>query len=453
MQQVPSAPTSNMNGHYSEVSSNHSSPRGYPSELYGSQNNLSSSANLSSSLSNLSATPHHPQHSQTYPLPAGTAPFPYVPAAQRRPIPGGPPPFASQANFQPGQQYLPQPASRSQSYSSAYSSSSQGPYGPSSSAFSAPILQVSTSTGSTGSVHDDDGAGEPTARPGNAHVHEQFHRALAARTGPGSGGLGHLRNTSTASLPSSLRQEAVLGPGSGTGEGEENAQAQNGGISGDSGSSGVTAPYQVFNSQGQYQNRQDGSQQQQQQGADQHKQPTQADYAASTPGLENGFSRPLTPGETERLAHLDRLKFFLATAPSRWDSAGPDTPASGSTGFGGSGIGGLAADGLPFTPYGPPVAHPALNRFLLPNQEFVTCVLWNGLYHITGTDIVRALVFRFEVSTERSRIMQIYALFCDSALIIRVVVNLKQQWLILFLGTGFRTSRSQYEEVRGGSFQ
>jgi transcription factor STE12 len=32
----------------------------------------------------------------------------------------------------------------------------------------------------------------------------------------------------------------------------------------------------------------------------------------------------------------------------------------------------------------------------LPNQEYVSCVLWAGLYHITGTDIVRALVFRFE---------------------------------------------------------
>ncbi|TFK26980.1 STE-domain-containing protein [Coprinopsis marcescibilis] len=42
--------------------------------------------------------------------------------------------------------------------------------------------------------------------------------------------------------------------------------------------------------------------------------------------------------------------------------------------------------------------HPQLNRFMLPTQEFVTCVLWKGLYHITGTDIVRALVFRFEVS-------------------------------------------------------
>ena len=28
--------------------------------------------------------------------------------------------------------------------------------------------------------------------------------------------------------------------------------------------------------------------------------------------------------------------------------------------------------------------------------EYVSCVLWSGLYHITGTDIVRALVFRFE---------------------------------------------------------
>jgi hypothetical protein len=31
--------------------------------------------------------------------------------------------------------------------------------------------------------------------------------------------------------------------------------------------------------------------------------------------------------------------------------------------------------------------HPNLNRFLLPNGEHVACVFWNGLYHITGTDI------------------------------------------------------------------
>ena len=93
---------------------------------------------------------------------------------------------------------------------------------------------------------------------------------------------------------------------------------------------------------------------------------------------EGGLSRPLTHQEQDRLANLDRLKFFLATAPSAW---------SGST---------TVPDMNAEHPTHPNAAHPALNRFILPNQEYVTCVLWNGLYHITGTDIVRALVFRFE---------------------------------------------------------
>ncbi|KAG7085909.1 hypothetical protein E1B28_003443 [Marasmius oreades] len=98
--------------------------------------------------------------------------------------------------------------------------------------------------------------------------------------------------------------------------------------------------------------------------------------SAVVPGLPKGLSRPLTPQEQEKLAHLDRLKFFLATAPSRWNpsQSGSNQPQH-----------------HPHTP-----SHPALNRFLLPSQEFVTCVYWNELYHITGTDIVRALVFRFE---------------------------------------------------------
>ncbi|KXN87833.1 Transcription factor steA [Leucoagaricus sp. SymC.cos] len=109
-----------------------------------------------------------------------------------------------------------------------------------------------------------------------------------------------------------------------------------------------------------------------------------ADYSITdTPGLSRGLSRPLTPAEQEKLAHLDRLKFFLATAPSQWDNARPTqsfAPTSGVNAYP------SAASGM----------HPSLNRFMLPSQEFVTCVLWNGLYHITGTDIVRALVFRFE---------------------------------------------------------
>jgi transcription factor STE12 len=138
-----------------------------------------------------------------------------------------------------------------------------------------------------------------------------------------------------------------------------------------------------------------------------------------------GLSRPLSVSEKEKLAYLDRLKFFLATAPSQWDNARPTqsfVPTSGanaypsaescgapsavgsSTGWGmglsttgnGAGVGGPGADAYAQG------MHPSLNRFMLPTQEFVTCVLWNGLYHITGTDIVRALVFRFEVRSSHS---------------------------------------------------
>lgn len=109
----------------------------------------------------------------------------------------------------------------------------------------------------------------------------------------------------------------------------------------------------------------------------------------------NGFNRPLNHHEQERIAHLDRLKFFLATAPSRWDSNNGTTDADGSTMMTTSSD---PSDPLSSTmPAGhASTSHPALNRFLLPTSEYVSCVLWNGLYHITGTDIVRALVFRFE---------------------------------------------------------
>ncbi|KAF7337070.1 hypothetical protein MVEN_02144200 [Mycena venus] len=94
----------------------------------------------------------------------------------------------------------------------------------------------------------------------------------------------------------------------------------------------------------------------------------------STNSLSGSLFSSLTPQEAERLACLDRLKFFLATAPSRWDvedehGDGPDRSQP---------------------------SRPALNRFLLPSQEYVTCVLWDGLFRITWTDIVRVLVFRFE---------------------------------------------------------
>jgi transcription factor STE12 len=37
-----------------------------------------------------------------------------------------------------------------------------------------------------------------------------------------------------------------------------------------------------------------------------------------------------------------------------------------------------------------------IRRFLLPTGEYVSCVLWNNLFHISGTDIVRCLAFRFQ---------------------------------------------------------
>ncbi|SPQ22468.1 c0f7f7e4-a19f-4f34-8383-a5e1fae4c91c [Thermothielavioides terrestris] len=60
------------------------------------------------------------------------------------------------------------------------------------------------------------------------------------------------------------------------------------------------------------------------------------------------------------LQQVDNLKYFLISAPVDW---APDQ---------------------------------YIRRFLLPTGEYVSCVLWNNLYHISGTDIVRCLSFRFQ---------------------------------------------------------
>jgi transcription factor STE12 len=36
-----------------------------------------------------------------------------------------------------------------------------------------------------------------------------------------------------------------------------------------------------------------------------------------------------------------------------------------------------------------------VSTFMLPNEDIVTCVFWNGRHYITGTDIVKILLFRF----------------------------------------------------------
>ncbi|KAL4077965.1 STE like transcription factor-domain-containing protein [Scleroderma citrinum] len=100
--------------------------------------------------------------------------------------------------------------------------------------------------------------------------------------------------------------------------------------------------------------------------------------------LCNSLSRPLTSREQENLAHLDRLRYFLATAPNHWCTSDASRspyssdPAAGST-----------ADHITSP-------HPCMNRFYISASEHVTCVLWDNKHYITGTDIVRSLVFRFE---------------------------------------------------------
>lgn len=68
-------------------------------------------------------------------------------------------------------------------------------------------------------------------------------------------------------------------------------------------------------------------------------------------------SLSLTTASTTRIEEIDRLSVFLTTAPTY---------------------------------------EMELSKFLLPTGETISCVLWNELYHITGTDIVRSLVSRFE---------------------------------------------------------
>jgi len=60
------------------------------------------------------------------------------------------------------------------------------------------------------------------------------------------------------------------------------------------------------------------------------------------------------------LQQVDNLKYFLISAPVDWQQ------------------------------------EQYIRRFLLPTGEYVSCVLWNTLFHISGTDIVRCLSFRFQ---------------------------------------------------------
>eukprot|EP00834_Sanchytrium_tribonematis_P001432 NODE_35_length_36362_cov_0.944434.p8 type:complete len:436 gc:universal NODE_35_length_36362_cov_0.944434:586-1893(+) len=56
---------------------------------------------------------------------------------------------------------------------------------------------------------------------------------------------------------------------------------------------------------------------------------------------------------------VERLRYFLATAPLNWQP------------------------------------QESIRRHLLPNGEYVSCVLWENTFHISGTDIIRILIYRF----------------------------------------------------------
>ncbi|ORX49160.1 STE-domain-containing protein [Hesseltinella vesiculosa] len=89
---------------------------------------------------------------------------------------------------------------------------------------------------------------------------------------------------------------------------------------------------------------------------------TKPDFSPTPSSVTSSFGMPLPTEENqrERLALIDDLKLFLATAADHWeDHSSP------------------------------------LKRFSLPTGESISCVLWNDLYFVTGTDIVRSLTFRF----------------------------------------------------------
>jgi transcription factor STE12 len=109
----------------------------------------------------------------------------------------------------------------------------------------------------------------------------------------------------------------------------------------------------------------------------------------SIDSIHTPTNRPLSVQEQVSLQLLARLKQFLATAPTRWSPPPPPNSSSTSTNP-------TPTNSVASIPFPNPLKHPALNRFALPSGEYVTCVLWEGLYYISGTDIVRALVFRFE---------------------------------------------------------
>ncbi|KAG1470799.1 hypothetical protein G6F56_002473 [Rhizopus delemar] len=74
--------------------------------------------------------------------------------------------------------------------------------------------------------------------------------------------------------------------------------------------------------------------------------------------MSASYGSPTDASVSIRQSQMDDMKSFLATAPHhQWENP--------------------------------------IKSFRLPNGESISCVLWDDLFHISGTDIVRSLVFRF----------------------------------------------------------
>ncbi|PVH17980.1 uncharacterized protein CXQ87_000890 [Candidozyma duobushaemuli] len=77
--------------------------------------------------------------------------------------------------------------------------------------------------------------------------------------------------------------------------------------------------------------------------------------------MSKGPSSSVSDDVTESLRLIEDLKFFLVTAPANWQE------------------------------------NQVIRRYYLNNDEgFVSCVFWNNLYFITGTDIVRCILYKFQ---------------------------------------------------------
>lgn len=94
------------------------------------------------------------------------------------------------------------------------------------------------------------------------------------------------------------------------------------------------------------------------QGNKQIEPPHPGNEVAATAGTS--LEHPQTVEEALRL--IDDLKFFLATAPANWQD------------------------------------NQIIRRYYLNHDEgFVSCIFWNNLYFVTGTDIVKCLIYRIEL--------------------------------------------------------